>query len=82
MTAACSSSKTCKEVNPILAPLVNKGYYGLAGGLKAGVDTAAVILIRKYTKPRSKERYIALSLAVTLKAGIVVFNSVQLRANK
>jgi len=78
MTAACSSKETCKEANPLLAPLVNNGYYGLAGGIKAGIDTTTIVLIYKYTEPRSKKRYIALTAATTIKFLVVAWNAKQI----
>ena len=80
ITQRCIGAGTCREANPILRPLQDKPAW--FGGAKAALNTATVVGIYRWTKPRSKTRYAAFGVLIAVQAVVVGSNIRQLRRNQ
>lgn len=73
----CVGRGVCDEANPALHWL--QGNPGAFGAVKVGVDTALIVGVYKWTKPRSKTRYVTMSVLVCVQAAVVALNARNLR---
>jgi hypothetical protein len=72
ITMRCVGAGTCAEANPLLRPLQDKPV--AFGFSKTAFQTAVVVGIYKWTKPRSKARYAWLGGLIAVQAGVVAWN--------
>jgi hypothetical protein len=73
VTMECVGRGVCREANPMLKPFQqHPGWFGAA---KVGIDTALVVAVYKWTKPRTKTRYIALATLLGAQAAVVALNA-------
>ena len=77
MTAGCAGAGTCKELNPVLAGMINSGHYGWAGATKMGIAAVTTWAAYRFTRPHSRQRYVALGTMLVLQAAVVGYNASQ-----
>jgi Domain of unknown function (DUF5658) len=73
VTMECIGRGVCKEANPLLAWAQDKP--GAFGALKVGVNTAIAVAVYKWTKPRTKNRYVALAALIGTQGIVVARNA-------